>query len=441
MQPRNVWRNLAFLIAIGLAGGTFAAGYRAIGGPPKGLVYIFTQTPRYEPKAWLEGRERFPMGAGLVMVQGGMVRLVAPGLHDSADATVSYDGTRVLFSGRLTGAAPWQIWEVALDGGMPRQITHCDADCIRPLYLPTGEVVYTRALGKASAIEVAGKRITFAPGRYLTDEVLHDGRILFEAERRPGFRELYTVYPDGTGVEALRCDHGPDRGDARQLVSGEYVFSSGKHLARITSGSAEQIEIEEPDGNSIGPVAEVAPGEWLLSRRGKLGGFRLYHWSAANRVLSLMEIAGEASAVQPAIVAPRTPPREFPSALVPTRTAGNLLCLNARISRTPMDGAAVREVRVYTQDASGRPALLGQTTVESDGSFYVQVPPDRPLQIELADAAGKTVQREPAWFWMRVSEQRICVGCHTGPERAPENKVPEILLKTIVPVKMTEVGR
>ena len=89
----------------------------------------------------------------------------------------------------------------------------------------------------------------------------------------------------------------------------------------------------------------------------------------------------------------------------------------------------------------GKPALLGQTPVENDGSFYVQVPPDRPLQIELADGAGKTVRREPAWFWMRASEQRICVGCHTGPERAPENKVPEILLKTIVPVKMTEVGR
>lgn len=441
MRARNVWRNLAFFIAITLAGGTFAAGYRAIGGTPKPPAYIFTQTPRYEPKAWLADQDRFPEGASLLLVQGDMVRLVAPGFHDSADATVSYDGTRVLFSGRLTGAAPWQVWEVALDGGMPRQITRCDGDCIRPLYLPTGEVVYTRALGKASALEIAGKPVIFAPGRYLTDEVLNDGRILFEAERRPGSRELYTVYPDGTGVEALRCDHGPDRGDARQLASGEYIFTSGKHLARITSASAEQIEIEEPDGNAIGPVAEMGPGEWLLSRRGKLGGFRLYHWSAERRALNLMEIAGDASAVQPVVVAPRTPPREFPSALVPTRAAGNLLCLNARISRTPMDGAAVRDVRVYTQDARGKPVLLGQTPVESDGSFYVQVPPDRPLQIELVDPAGKTVRREPAWFWMRASEQRICVGCHTGPERSPENKVPEILLKTIVPVKMTEVRR
>lgn len=104
-----------------------------------------------------------------------------------------------------------------------------------------------------------------------------------------------------------------------------------------------------------------------------------------------------------------------------------------------MDGAAVRQVRVYTQGANGKPALLGQAEVESDGSFYVQVPADRPVRIEVADATGQTVRTEKGWFWMRPSEQRICVGCHTGPERAPENKVPEILLKTIVPVKMTEV--
>jgi hypothetical protein len=430
------------LICIGLGSAILGAGFGATGGLPEAqLSYIFTQTPRYEPKAWLQDRDRFPEGASLVLVEGSMIHLLAPGFHDSADATVSYDGARVLFSGRLTGADAWQIWEVSLNEGMPRQVTHCDTDCIRPLYLPTGEVVYTRSLGKGSAIEVAGKRLTFAPGRYLTDDVVRDGRILFEAERTPGSRELYTVYPDGTGVEALRCDHGPDRGDARQLSSGDYIFSSGKHLARITSALAQQTEIEELNGNAIGPVAEVSPGVWLLSRRGKLGGFRIYRWDAETRLLALLETPPDASAVEPIIVAARELPREFPSALVPTRTAGNLLCLNSRVSRTPIDGDSVRQVRVYTKNAQGKPALLGQTAVESDGSFYVQVPADRPLRIELADAEGKTVRREAGWFWMRPSEQRICVGCHAGPERAPENKVPEILLKTIVPVKMLEVAR
>ena len=427
------------LVTIALGAGILGAGFGAtVEGRSGSLTYVFTQTPRYEPTAWLQGRERFPESAHLILVDGTMIRPLAPGLHDSADATVSYDGQRILFSGRTTSAGPWQVWEIELDGGMPRQVTHCASDCVRPLYLPTGEVVYTRKLVNGSAIEVGGKRLTFAPGPYLTDDVLRDGRILFEGERRPGTRELYTVYPDGTGVEALRCDHGPDRGDARQLASGDYIFSSGPRLARITSAFAQQTELDEPDGNAIGPVAETSTGSWLVSRRGKPGKFRLYQWIAEKRLLTEIETPAGASAVQPAVVAARTPPREFPSALMATRTAGNLLCLNARISRTPIDSAAVQQIRVYTQGANGKPALLGQTGVESDGSFYVQVPADQPLRIEVLDAAGQTVRSEKGWFWMRPSEQRICVGCHAGPERAPENKAPEILLKTIVPVKMLE---
>jgi hypothetical protein len=46
---------------------------------------------------------------------------------------------------------------------------------------------------------------------------------------------------------------------------------------------------------------------------------------------------------------------------------------------------------------------------------------------------------EKNWFWMRPSEQRICVGCHAGPERSPENRVPEILNRTTVPVNMTAI--
>ena len=80
--------------------------------------------------------------------------------------------------------------------------------------------------------------------------------------------------------------------------------------------------------------------------------------------------------------------------------------------------------------------MLGQTPLAADGSFYVEVPADRPIRMELLDAAGARLRSEERWFWMRPSEQRICVGCHAGPERAPENKVPEILNQILTPVKM-----
>jgi hypothetical protein len=40
------------------------------------------------------------------------------------------------------------------------------------------------------------------------------------------------------------------------------------------------------------------------------------------------------------------------------------------------------------------------------------------------------MRQEHGWFWIRSGEQRICVGCHTGPERASENRVPAVLHST-----------
>jgi hypothetical protein len=74
--------------------------------------------------------------------------------------------------------------------------------------------------------------------------------------------------------------------------------------------------------------------------------------------------------------------------------------------------------------------------VAKDGSFFVQVPSETPIRFELLDAAGKSVAAEKGWFWARRGEQRICVGCHAGPERAPDNSAPQVLLQTQEPVKM-----
>jgi Hydrazine synthase alpha subunit middle domain len=81
--------------------------------------------------------------------------------------------------------------------------------------------------------------------------------------------------------------------------------------------------------------------------------------------------------------------------------------------------------------------VLGNAPVESDGSFFVKVPADAPIRFALLDDKGATLRAEHGWFWMRKGEQRYCVGCHTGPEHAPENRVPEVLLHTTTPVDLT----
>jgi hypothetical protein len=400
-------------------------------------LYLYTAAPRYAPAAWNQGADRFPSGSHLVLVTPSGRRNLAPAFYASADAAVSPDGLHVLFAARPTRHDPWQIWQADLQGGSPTRVYAASDSCIRPLYLPFGKIAYTRVAASGSTIELLSADnakpdvLTHVPGRFLTSDVLHDGRILFEWRG-----DLYTVYPDGTGIETLRCDHGTRRSGARQVPSGDVVFDVAGALARFTSALAIQQPLPPFDLETAGPVAEVAAGRWLVAARPHSGGlYAIYETIPGSHTLERIEAPAGMNAVDPVAAVTRERPRDFPSARVPTRTTGNLLCLNARESRMPID-SAVHSVRFYTQDGAGKPQLLGETAIASDGSFYVEVPADRPLRMELLNAAGASVRSEEHWFWMRPSEQRVCVGCHAGPERAPENKVPEILNQILNPVKL-----
>jgi hypothetical protein len=148
-------------------------------------------------------------------------------------------------------------------------------------------------------------------------------------------------------------------------------------------------------------------------------------------------VEGNADAVQPTLIAARAVPNRHPSGLHDWPNA-NLLCLNAYTSKYPIcRWAPFIRCGSTRAIAPGNPTLLGTAPVERDGSFFVQVSTEQPLQIELLDSAGKTLKREAGFFWMRRGEQRACVGCHAGPETAPENAVPMILLKSTTPADMT----
>jgi hypothetical protein len=399
--------------------------------------FLYTAAARYDAAAWNHGGERFPDGAHLVLAAAEGRHDAVAGFFASADAAVSCDGRHFLFAGRPSREDLWQIWQADLVGGAPQKIVSASDACIRPLYLPDGRVAYTRVTATGSAIEVAplgggnADVLTHAPGWFLPDDVLRDGRVLFEWGN-----ELYTVYPDGTGVESLRCDHGPQRSGGRQVSSGDVIFAVAGGLARFRSALAVQEKLPPSELEIAGPVAEIAPDRWLVAARPHSGGAYAIHLAGPrSRVAESVEAVRGLNAVEPVAVAERVPPREFPSGLVPTRKTGNLLCLDVHESKTPIQGK-IHSVRFFSRDAAGAPQLLGQTPVASDGSFYVEVPADQPIRMELLDAAGARLRAEEHWFWMRPSEQRICVGCHAGPERAPENKVPEILNQILTPVKM-----
>jgi hypothetical protein len=399
------------------------------------VPYLYTETPRYDPAAV----ERFPAGAAIQLVAARIKRPLAPSFAASADATVSFDAQHILFSAKPKPADHWQIWETPVAGGAPRCIVAAKEDAIAPFYLPDDRIVYslrTPAGFQLVTVTLDGSallQLTYGPGNRVATDVLRDGRILFQEAH-----ELYTIYTDGSGVESYRCDHGPDRRGARQLSSGDIIFESIGRLARFTSARAVQLPLSLPKGEYLGPVAELAPDSWLVSFRPSAASrFGLYLWRQGETKPE-ETLAPACDAVQPVLVQSRSVPKRHPSALG-DREGANLLCLNVYTSKLAILEGSIAKVRVWARTAAA-PVLLGEAPVETDGSFYVNLPSETAIRFELLDHAGKVTAAEKNWFWTRRGEQRVCVGCHAGPERSPENIVPQVLLRTTDPVTLTVHG-
>jgi hypothetical protein len=238
-------------------------------------------------------------------------------------------------------------------------------------------------------------------------------------------------------LETYRCDHGHARHSGKQLASRDVVFARDGQLFRFTSALAHEVSVPAPAGAYSGDVAETQSGTWLVSSRVTNGKyFELRTWKpGTTNLLPLISVAGK-NILQPALLEARTVPNRHPSALHEWSYA-NVLCLNAYTSKDHLPEGSIASVRLYTRDVRGAIQVQGTAQVEKDGSFYLRVPGDQPLKIELLDGEGKTVKAEAGWFWLRGGEQRICTGCHAGPERAPENALPAVLQRSTEAADLT----
>jgi hypothetical protein len=431
----------------------------AASSPLSGIDFIVTGAPIYEPLAALRGQERFPKGAQLLLVHLGKAEPLLPDFAASADASISFDGLRILFAGKKAAADVWQVWELTLADRSSRRLTFSAADSIRPLYLPSGRFAFAERTGKGFQLQVAPlpqpegasrsvadavpTPLTFAGANAIPSDVLADGRILFESDFPLGsgsLPEMFLVYSDGSGVEAYRCDHGVPRWGGKQLASGDVVFTHGASLGRFTSSLAHEERIAAPQAEYAGGIAEMPSAAWLMSARiAKSGHYGINVWQPGAASLEPILARGNEDLVEPVLLAPRNRPKRHPSGLHPWDYA-NLMALDARLSRDGILRGSPATVRLETLGSDGRATLLGTAPVESDGSFFVKVPGDKPLRFALLDEKGAILRREHGWFWARGGEQRYCVGCHAGPERAPDNKVPAVLLRSTTPIDLTRIG-
>ena len=141
--------------------------------------------------------------------------------------------------------------------------------------MPDERVVYARRKASGFALETAGLdgsaalRLSYLPGNFIPDDVLLDGRVLFESNfplgadatlqpmaRSAGSQaEMFLVYADGSGVESVRCDHpdglkteGREHGreigvGSRVAGTGDIVFTQRGRLAKFTSALADEARL------------------------------------------------------------------------------------------------------------------------------------------------------------------------------------------------------
>ncbi len=437
---------------------------------------IFVVAPTVVPGG-LAGR--FPRGSHLALLSPAAPAKapadLTPLFFAAADPAVSFDASHVLFSGQKTRGGRWQIWEMSVDGGGQRQLTNCPGNCFRPIYLPQNQIAFTvvsePAAGQkgtrgASAIYVAQEDganahpITFGPGNFQVETVLHDGRLLvsatdpLQAGARSDARVFYTLRPDGSGLSLFPSDAPSSMAESggEELDDGTVLFverqdprgrESGGQLAWIRPGALHARAITSAkfvswSAHALDEGRLIVAREAVNSSAGR-GTFGLYAYDLSTKSFGeTIYLDPKLSSVEPVPVEVGPIPLIYWSVLHPDRDYGRVVCLNAYLSG---DGPQVHgrpriaRVRVVALEGDGRAKrVLGDAPVESDGSFYIKVPANLPLRFELLSRSGSVLRAQRSWIWARNGEDVGCLGCHEDKALTPEDHWPLALKRLDTPI-------
>ena len=320
-------------------------------------------------------------------------------------------------------------------------------------------------------------RTTYNLGGDAAPTILADGRVLFSAWQRTG-RALMTISWAGENLNPL---YGSHDGAVSQLEACElpeqrrvvFVESEGEPDDR--SGRLAQVSFRRPlhshqvlsqDGGRYRTPAGLPDGRLVVAHASAEATYGIYLFDEKKgRPGRRIYDAPEWHDVdpQPVLARPepigRIPMVEFASVLDVGGfgKAGQLQCLNVyesdRREAAAIAPGQVKKVRlveglpVPLSDTEGlldtregnrsdewpppfvRTRSLGETTVEEDGSFFVNVAGDIPFYVETLDENGQVLMTMRTWIWVRSGDQRGCVGCHENKEMGPENRATQALIR------------
>lgn len=442
---------------------------------PEGRL-VLTQVPVEVMEEAGKGKildQRYPAGTRVVLApapgDSGRIQILSRGLLSAGGPVLSPCGQEVLFSGKAAPEGAWQIYRARLRGGKPQPLTSMEGGAMDPAYLPDGRFVFSSPVPELGADwrgegrpmlwtqpfeKSAAQRLTHGLAGAVSPTVLRDGRVLFVSGGSAALvvtnQSLFTVNNDGTELTAYggQNDGMVQVWNPRELSDGRIVFLSAEWETGAVEGRVEQVYAARPFSSRqpawngsldrVRSIEEGRNGDLLIAARGiAVGGegrFGVYR--VANGAGGLVEPWLDDPnwhEVEALFVRERVGPMGRLSTVKPDRTTGALLCLDANDTMlVDGDGSIPRATRIRLLKGEGRVEVLGETRLQRDGSFMVQVPADTPIGFEALDDEGRVLRRLAPTVWVRPGENRACVGCHEPRNTSPENHRPLAVKEPIV---------
>jgi len=395
------------------------------------------------------------------------LKVLTDNFYSACSPEISYDGKYMLFAAQQNEGDLWQIWEMDLDNLKARQVTTFNDNCVDPVYLPGGRLVFTK-LTKNDTVKTAHclyscnldgsavRQITFHPNANFATNVLKDGRLLTISRQLlpdQGDPMLMVLRPDGTKADMFYKGNGGSTliSRARETSKGKIVFIEANNSE--LSGNVVSINYNRPLHTQVNLTAEingsfyavlpVQSGKFLVSfRPSDAEHYALYEFDPENKSLGNTVYQNPEYDIIDVVEAVKYDrPRKLPSEVDMHVKTGLLLCqdinfmgFQSSLNNTDMSKASMIEVL-------GIDSTYGVVPVEEDGSFYLKVLADTPFQIRTLDEDGRVLYGPCSWLWLRPNERRGCVGCHEDPELVPVNKIPLAVGNSpvIIPIHISEI--